>query len=90
MTMTNGELMGYIGAFMAWFEKQPVLSFFLGVSCVHLFIRVIGALMRPLRGGVDDFDDTYDEETDTDDGRYSFASYSATNHDAGYEYFNGD
>ena len=88
MTMTNGELMGYIGAFMAWFEKQPVLSFFLGVSCVHLFIRVIGALMRPLRGGVDDFDD--EEETDTDDGRYSFANYSPTNYDAGYEYFKGN
>lgn len=88
MTMTNGELMGYIGAFMAWFEKQPVLSFFLGVSCVQLFIRVIGALMRPLCGGVDDFDD--EEETDTDDGRYSFASYSPTNYDAGYEYFKGN
>lgn len=89
MTMTNGEFMRYIGMFMAWFEKQPVLSFFLAVSCVHLFIRVIGALMRPLRGVVDDFDGD-EEQTDTDNERYSFASYSPTNHDAGYEYFRGE
>ncbi len=88
MTMTNGELMGYIGAFMAWLEQQPTLSFFLTFFCVHLFFRVIVALRRPLRGAVDDFDE--EEETDTDDGRYSFASYSPTNYDAGYEYFKGN
>lgn len=88
MTMTNGEFMGYIDAFMAWLEQQPTLSFFLSFCCVHLFIRVIRALRRPLRGAVDDFDE--EEETDTDDGRYSFASYSPTNYDAGYEYFKGN
>ena len=87
MTMTSGDFIRYIGMFVAWFVQQPVLLVFLSISCVRLFFMVIGELKRACRGDLLDIDD---EETDTDDGRYSFASYSATNHDAGYEYFKGE
>ena len=87
MTMTSGDFIRSIGMFVAWFVQQPVLLVFLSISCVRLFFMVIGELKRACRGDLLDIDD---EETDTDDGRYSFASYSATNHDAGYEYFKGE
>lgn len=87
MTMTSGNFMRYIGMFVAWFEQQSVLSVFLFFSCIRLFFMVIGKFMHVCRGDLLDIDN---EQTDTDNGRYSFASYSPTNYDAGYEYFKGD
>lgn len=62
MAMTIGEFVRYIGMFMAWLEQQPVLSVFLFFSCVHLFVRVISALISPLPGAVSDI---ADEQPDT-------------------------
>ena len=87
MTITSGDFMRYIGMCVAWFEQQPVLLVFLFFSCVRLFFMVIGEMKRVCRGDLLDIDD---EQTDTDNGRYSFASYSPTNYDAGYEYFKGN
>ena len=87
MTITSGDFMRYIGMFVAWSGQQPVLSVFLFFSCVRLFFMVIGEMKRVCRGDLLDIDD---EQTDTDNGRYSFANYSPTNYDAGYEYFKGN
>lgn len=87
MIITSGDFMRYIGMFVAWSGQQPVLLVFLFFSCVRLFFMVIGEMKRVCRGDLLDIDD---EQTDTDNGRYSFANYSPTNYDAGYEYFKGN